>query len=288
MFEDAIGRIETAEDIIDETRLMQAAAMLGLGAEGAAIVKDKSVFLPPLFHLFFGNNASDQSRLDHEGHEKLGAFIPDVTKAGDFQRRMWAAGDIRFQGQLKKGEALKRQTTIRSIEAKEGRTGALIFVTVDRALETASGRVDETRVIVYRKASDAPAPDSIPIDPDPMMQERATWTPDAVQLFRFSSLTWNGHKIHFDVDHCRDVEFYPDLITHGPFTAMMLANLRRDGLGFTDALRDGNPLNRFKFRGTQALYANRKVSLCSNDQGDAAEARNHLGQQAMTALIEVR
>ena len=306
--QDAIGRIETKEDVIDSTRLAEAAAMLGLGEDGEAAAMAQGACLPPLFHLFYGNNTSDAGRLDHDGHEALGRFIPDVTTAGNFHRRMWAAGDMRFEGQMKTGERLKRQSTIRNIEAKTGKTGPLIFVTVDRVLETASGRVDEMRTIVYREAATTPAPDSIPLEGMEGMTPCHDWLPDPVQLFRFSALTWNGHRIHFDLDHCRRVEFYPDLITHGPFTAMMLANLTAPqqnpkGLGYVAAMRghdaggeaggdggDGGPnpgaLKRFKFRGTQALYANRMVSLCLNDDGTKAEARNHQGQQAMTAIRE--
>ena len=301
IFEDAIGRIETAEDTIDATRLAQAAAMLGLGEDGQAAALAQGACLPPMFHLFYGNNTSDAGRLDHDGHEALGRFIPDVTKAGAFHRRMWAAGDIRFQGVLKTGQRLKRQSTIRAIDKKTGKTGPLIFVTVDRALETATGRVDETRTIVYREAATTPAPDSLDLPPADGMTEHHQWLPEPVQLFRFSALTWNGHRIHFDLDHCRRVEFYPDLITHGPFTAMMLANLTPRGLGFVAAMRgegrgdgagegagegSGGGLSRFTFRGTQALYANRVVRLCLSDDGSRAEARNHNGQQAMTATRE--
>ena len=314
IFDDAIGRIETQDDIIDATRLAQAAAMLGLGDEGQKAALAEGATLPPMFHLFYGNNTSDRGRLDHDGHEALGRFIPDVTKAktggGNFHRRMWAAGDVRFEGALKTGQRLKRQSTIRKIEEKTGKTGPLIFVTVDRALETATGRVDEVRTIVYRETATTPAPDSIPLTGADGMTVCHDWLPDPVQLFRFSALTWNGHRIHFDLDHCRRVEFYPDLITHGPFTAMMLANLTPQGMGFIAAMRgegrgDGRGegrgegryaggdagagiarLKRFQFRGTQALYANRQVSLCLDDDGTKAEARNHHGQQAMTAIRE--
>ena len=212
--QDAIGRIETQEDVIDSTRLAQAAAMLGLGEDGEAAALAQGACLPPLFHLFYGNNTSDAGRLDHDGHEALGRFIPDVTTAGNFHRRMWAAGDMRFSGKMRTGERLKRQSTIRNIEAKTGKTGPLIFVTVDRVLETASGQVDEVRTIVYREAATTPAPDSIPLEGMAGMTPCHDWLPDPVQLFRFSALTWNGHRIHFDLDHCRRVEYYPDLITH--------------------------------------------------------------------------
>ena len=284
LFDDALGRTETAHDVIDPTRMAQAAAMLGLGDDGIADLSRDGACLPPLFHLFFGNNISDAATLDHDGHELLGRFIPDVTQAGPYHRRMWAAGHIRFDGTLKVGEALSRTSTLRDVVQKEGRTGTMVFVTVDRVLESASGRIDEERVIVYREKSASPAntlaPDSLPIPPENSMTAAHHWTPDYTQLFRFSALTWNSHRIHYDLDHCRRDEGYPDIITHGPFTALMLANLTADGLRFSG---DASPLTSFRFRGTQALYANRTVTLALNADGTMAEARNHTGQQAMTA-----
>lgn len=280
LFQDALGRVETSEDQIDASRMAQAAAMLGLGADGIARLSKEGASLPPMFHLFFGNNISDAGLLDHDGHEELGRFIPDVTTAGPYHRRMWAAGKISFNGSHKVGEGVKRTSTLRDVTAKEGRTGKLVFVTVDRLMESASGQTHEERTIVYREKSTTPAPDSLALPPTENLHEVAHWTPDYIQLFRFSSLTWNAHRIHYDLDHCRDDEGYPDIITHGPFTALMLANLTADGLAFTGA---PSPLKSFSFRGTQALYANRTVSLALSADSTQAEARNHMGQQAMTA-----
>ena len=280
LFEEALGRTEHAEDLIDSTRMAQAAAMLGLGEDGIDRLRASGAAIPPMFHLFFGNNISDAGLLDHDGHEELGRFIPDVTAAGPYHRRMWAAGNITFDGIHKVGEALKRTSTLRDVVAKEGRTGKLIFVTVDRLIETASGQTTEERIIVYREKSTTPAPDSLPIPQAEDLTETAIWTPDYIQLFRFSSLTWNGHRIHYDLDHCREDEGYPDIITHGPFTALMLANLTPEGLLFSGAPCS---LKSFRFRGTQALYANRAVHLALNEDGSVVEARNHNGQQAMTA-----
>ena len=287
LFKDALAQTETAHDRIDPTRMAQAAAMLGLGADSLADLSRKGTALPPLFHLFFANNTADAALLDHDGHEKLGRFIPDVTKAGPYHRRMWAAGNITFDGALKVGEAMSRTSTLRDVVEKEGRTGKLIFVTVDRVMETASGKVTEERILVYREGmyrekntSSTLAPESLPIPPTDGLTSVHHWTPDYIQLFRFSALTWNSHRIHYDLDHCRNDEGYPDIITHGPFTALMLANLTADGVRFSG---DISPLKSFRFRGTQTLYANHGVDLALNADGTTAEACNHMGQQAMTA-----
>jgi 3-methylfumaryl-CoA hydratase len=304
MFDDAIGRTETSDDRIDPLRMAQAAAMFGLGEDGASTLARDGAPLPPLFHLFFTNNATDATRLSPDGHEILGRFIPDVTAEGPFHRRMWAAGDMRFDGELKVGEAIRRTATITDITRKDGSTGPLIFVTVDREITGATGRVMETRTIVYREKGHikdgGDAPDSLPLKGDETLSEKAAWRPDHGQLFRFSSLTWNTHRIHYDADHCRQVEGYPDIITHGPFTAMNLALLATGGLGKAagDALISGGAgqmgkaveaqrqLSRFRFRGTQALYVGRRVGLCCNEDFTRLEARNHQGQQAMTAEAE--
>ncbi|XDZ65232.1 MaoC family dehydratase N-terminal domain-containing protein [Alphaproteobacteria bacterium LSUCC0684] len=300
MFDEAIGRKETSEDRIDRARMAQAAAMLGLGEEGINALARDGAPLPPLFHLFFTNNPTDATRLSPDGHEILGRFIPDVTTAGPFHRRMWAAGDMRFEGSITVGETIRRVSTITAIARKEGSTGPLVFVTVDREMEGRAGKVMETRTIVYREKGQGDAPDSLPLKGDETLTEKAAWRPDHGQLFRFSALTWNTHRIHYDADHCRHTEGYPDIITHGPFTAMHLALLAAGGLGPAagDALISGGAdrmatgdasarrLSRFRFRGTQALYVARRVGLCASDDFTRLEARNHQGQQAMTATAE--
>lgn len=155
-FASHIGRIETLNETIHPMRMAQAAAMLGLGREAADTLSGEGTALPPLFHLFFTNNTSDAGALNPDGHEKLGGFMPDVTSAGPFEgkpvvRRMWAAGDISFDGHLRVGEMARRTSTITSIEEKKGSTGPLIFVNVERVIEAASGRVTEKRTIVYRE-----------------------------------------------------------------------------------------------------------------------------------------
>lgn len=315
MFENWIGREETRDEVIAPARIVEAAAMLGLGSERAVLLARDGAGLPPLFHFFFTNSPGDQAELDRDGHEKLGLFMPPVHEAGAFERRMWAAGDIRFEGSLNVGERLTRRSVITHIEEKQGSTGPLIFVTVARALTGPHGRVDETRVIVYREKPEigpnTPPPDSQPLPGQADLVEISRWQPDPVQLFRFSALTWNSHRIHYDVDHCRQHEGYPDIITHGPFTALMLAQvaagtgLASGGLasgrlasgGLKESIAGGmaesrsampgaRPLRRFRFRGTQPMFAGREVRLHASDDFTRLEARNHEGQQAMKAEAE--
>jgi 3-methylfumaryl-CoA hydratase len=291
MFENWIGREEHFSEIIHPKRMAEAASMLGLGAEGVAALSAEGAPLPPLFHFFFTNNISDAGALNPDGHEKLGEFMPPVHEAGPFERRMWAAGDIHFDGVIRTGEQLGRTSTIRNVDQKQGSTGPLIFVTVERLLETKSGNINETRTIVYREqpkiSTNTTPADSQTMEGEDGFDEISCWQPDHVQLFRFSALTWNSHRIHYDADHCRRHEGYPDIITHGPFTAMMLALVSagcwgRDG-ATSPGLESMRNLKRFSFRGTQPLFVGREVRLHATADFTRLEARNHENQQAMKA-----
>ena len=295
-FDSHVGRTETMDEVIHPMRMLQAAAMLGLGADAGESLAAEGTALPPLFHLFFTNNASDAGALNPDGHERLGGFMPDVTGAGPFKglpavRRMWAAGEILFEGALPVGALARRSSTITSITEKQGGTGPLLFVEVERRVETDTGHVLEKRVVVYREppAESGTAPESRPAGGEEGLARIHEWRPDAVQLFRFSALTWNGHRIHYDVDHCRDNEGYPGLVTHGPFTAMMLALTATGAIGesgIDPGLKGERTLRRFRFRGTQPLFAGNAVRLHSSGDFCRLEARNHRGQKAMGAEAE--
>ena len=292
-FDDHIGRTEALDEVIHPMRMRQAAAMLGLGAGAGDRLAAEGAPLPPLFHLFFTNSLADAGALNPDGHERLGGFMPDVLAAGPFKgrptvRRMWAAGDMRFEGALPVGALAKRTSTIASIEEKSGSTGTLLFVEVERRIEAGGGRVVERRTVVYREppSGAAMAPESQPVEGGEGLADIHGWRPDEVQLFRFSALTWNGHRIHYDAGHCRDSEGYPGLVVHGPFTAMMLALAATGAVGasgMSPDLAGERTLGRFRFRGTQPLFAGNEVRLHADGGFGRLEARNHLGQLAMKA-----
>ena len=295
-FEAHIGRVETLEEVIHPMRMRQAAAMLGLGVDAGELLAAEGASLPPLFHLFFTNNTSDAGALNPDGHEKLGGFMPDVLSAGPFKgkpvvRRMWAAGDIAFEGHLPVGALARRNSTITAITEKQGASGPLLFVEVERRIEAGDGVVVENRTVVYREppAGADMAPESQSMDGAGGLDRIHKWQPDAVQLFRFSALTWNGHRIHYDVDHCRKNEGYPGLVTHGPFTAMMLALTATGAInasGVSTNLTGERELRRFRFRGTQPLFAGNAVELLASGDFSQLEAHNHQGQLAMKAEAE--
>lgn len=180
--------------------------------------------IPLGWHWLYFLEAKPASELGHDGHPKRGGFLPPV----ELPRRMWAGGRIEFKRPLRVGEALRRDSEILSVEAKHGKSGDLVFVTVRHTvLASNEVAVVEEHDIVYREAAK-------PGDPPPQAKTapaQAEWRRevigDPVMLFRFSALTFNGHRIHYDIDYCREEERYPGLIVHGPLQTLLILDLCR-------------------------------------------------------------
>ena len=177
---------------------------------------------------------------------------------------------------IKIGENITRISKITSIEEKQGRSGNLIFVTIERVVKSKSGKIIELRTIVYKSHDPEKLPFSLQIEPQPNYKLIEKWTPVNIELFRFSCLTWNSHKIHFDYNHCTAEENYPDILVHGPFTAMRMALI---------ASRN-KTIKAFSFKGFQALYVNKVISFNSSQDLSNFQAVNFHNQLAMTAKIE--
>ena len=184
--------------------------------------------LPPLWHWLYFLPHARQSEIGPDGHPQRGGFLPPVP----LPRRMWAGGRLRWDATnpLRVGQEVQRTSTIQSIQHKAGRSGELLFVLVQHQLRNAQGlALTEEHDIVYRSAAQpgeaAPAPQKPPLD------GQAVWsrsiTPDDVLLFRYSALTFNGHRIHYDRKYVTEVEGYPGLIVHGPLIATLLVDLVR-------------------------------------------------------------
>ena len=217
--QDWIGRSETSNDLILGRRCRAMAALLDREESFQA-----GDFLPPLWHWLYFWSVVPQSGLGAEGHGKLGGFLPPV----DLPRRMWAGSRIRFPRALLIGSDATRHSTVLDVTEKTGRSGRLVFVTVRHVIE-AGGDVciDEQHDIVYREP---PAPGAARPEPEPAPADppwRREVTPDPVMLFRYSALTFNGHRIHYDADYARDVEGYPGLVVHGPLLATLMVDLAR-------------------------------------------------------------
>jgi 3-methylfumaryl-CoA hydratase len=210
---------------MDRTELIQPepaealAALLGvpLPAVGAG--------LPLLWHWLYLLDRPAQADLGPDGHPVRGGVL---APPGPGRRRMWAGGRVRTSGALRCGEPATRHSEVRSTTEKHGRSGALTFVVVShRIRQRGQVVVDERQDLVYREAGAVlPSPaEEGPVVP-PADGDRVLDVTPAL-LFRFSALTYNAHRIHYDRDYCRDVEGYPGLLTHGPLQALAMAEAAR-------------------------------------------------------------
>ena len=268
-----VGKEVVAEDTISP---------LTARAMAAALDRDVSYRvgdpLPPAWHWLYFHEVVPASRLGADGHPKRGGFIPPVP----LPRRMWAGGRLIFARPLRIGERAIKRSTIKSVTEKQGRSGQLCFVVAEhQILVDKELCLSEEQDLVYREA---PTPGSQP-DPKPAPAE-ADWsetvTPDPVFLFRYSAVTFNGHRIHYDVDYCRDVEGYPGLVVHGPLIATLLLDLvyRRC---------PNNPITGFDFRAASPLFDTTSFSIHGLRDGNQGQAwaTNAEGGLAMTAQVRL-
>ncbi|MDO8882066.1 MaoC family dehydratase N-terminal domain-containing protein [Pseudotabrizicola sp.] len=203
-------------------------------------------------------DALTSDRLGRDGHPRQGIFLPELP----LPRRMWAGGEIRFHGDLTPGDVVTKTSRIASIVPKSGSTGDLIFVTIQHDYAVGGQSViDERQDLVYR-ADPAPgqAVPAYPPAPDlgPAIARRALHS-DPVLLFRFSALTFNGHRIHYDADYARQTEGYDGLVVHGPLQAMVMLNMAAQVLGRTPA--------RFTYRGLSPLIAGQSAVIEARQNG---------------------
>jgi 3-methylfumaryl-CoA hydratase len=246
-----IGRSEIRADTIGATPAMALNATLD--HPDAAFAPGTT--LPPLWHWLYFLPLHRQSEIGPDGHAKRGGFLPPVP----LPRRMWAGSQFEFRSPVRVGDSVERISAIADVSAKEGRTGKLVFVKVRHEVRcngSSEPAIVEIHDIVYR---DAKQPGDV--EPPPQRAETgAAWqreiVPDDVLLFRYSALTFNGHRIHYDRKYVTEVEGYPGLIVHGPLIATLLMDLVRRSLPDADvatfrfkAVRPTFDLNPFRVNG---------------------------------------
>ncbi len=268
---DWIGRTETASETIEPARIAALAATFDRDPPGE--------FVPQGWHWAFFNAVAKARDLGRDGHLKRGGFLPPVA----LPRRMWAGGRLAYHAPLPVGSHATRVSRIEKIEEKHGRSGALVFVVVHHAI-SAGGTlcVEEHHDIVYRADPDPAHPPPAP----PQAPSGEDWSrrvvPDTTLLFRYSALTFNGHRIHYDRTYAREVEGYAGLVVHGPMIATMLQDLAVE--------RAGRALKRFEFRALSPLFDGEPFELCGRREGEGAAmwARGPHGILAMQAKAEFR
>ncbi|MGB0798378.1 MAG: FAS1-like dehydratase domain-containing protein [Planktomarina sp.] len=267
--QDWVGRRETSHDTLRQqpARFMQATLDITPDlTEGDA--------LPPLWHWLYFLDAAPAHALGRDAHPKRGGFLPPVS----LPRRMWAGGRLTFNAPLILGQDVNRTSTIKSVNEKQGRSGNLCFVTVEHQIfQGGQLALTEEHDIVYRDDPDPQAPAPMPRPAPTQAEFCETITPTEVMLFRYSALTFNGHRIHYDADYARKVEGYEGLVFHGPLTATLLAGLAN--------AQSGRPMSRFEYRGMAPIAGPAPFEIQGQKGADATTvwAKRHDGALAMQA-----
>ena len=268
-----VGRTETLTDDIT------AGPVRGLSAtlDRDDAPPQAGTVLAPLWHWLYFLPQHRQSELGPDGHARRGGFLPPVP----LPRRMWAGGRLTWDptNPLVVGDAVQRTSRIESVTHKAGRTGDLLFVRVRHEITNARGlSVTEEHDIVYRAA----AQPGEPVPPPVGVQAGAAWqrevVPDDVLLFRYSALTFNGHRIHYDRKYVTEVEGYPGLIVHGPLIATLLLDLLRRSL-------PGAQVATFDFRAVRPTFDLHPFSVHGKPSADGKTvellAQDHEGWLTM-------
>jgi len=275
-----IGRSETVRDQIGATPVNALNATL----DHPAMPVDAGTPLLPLWHWLYFLPVHRQSEIGPDGHAKRGGFLPPVP----LPRRMWAGSQFEFRSPVRVGDAVERTSTIADVTVKEGRTGKLVFVKVRHELcrnGSAEPAIVEFHDIVYREAKR-------PGDVEPPPQAAATgapWqreiVPDDVLLFRYSALTFNGHRIHYDRKYVTEVEGYPGLIVHGPLIATLLMDLVRRNAPDAD-------IATFRFKAVRPTFDLNPFRVNGQLQADGSTVRlwaqDHEGWLTMDAVATLR
>ncbi|MEP0392848.1 MAG: MaoC family dehydratase N-terminal domain-containing protein [Erythrobacter sp.] len=266
-FDDWIGREQVTHDTLTPGHAAQWCATFDLKAPTRWI-------MPQGIHLALCTPDAPTAALGEDGHpardDSPDSFLPAFPQFGPGPRRMWASSDIRFFAPIAAGAVVKRTSRIASISEKEGGSGKLAFVNVEHeTLANGTISVRETQTLVYRDAAGSDAPLSPPQPGDGTFDAGAwdvtrTITPDPRLLFRYSALTFNTHRIHYDAPYAQSVERYRGLVVHGPLTASLLLQLAASELG-------DNALRKFAFRGVSPAIAGEELNLVMRKSKDGFE-----------------
>lgn len=247
------GRTQTRTGGVSEQLAAQLHATLGNARVAAPKLGEA---LPALWHWCAFPMSTHMSELSKDGHPGLGGFLPPVL----LERRMWAGGSLRFGAPLRVGERLESRSCIRAVTEKVGANGPMVFVTVDHAIYGENGlSISERQDIVYLEIpKDFTPPRKRDMPHDPIMS-RTQDVPETL-LFRYSALTFNAHRIHYDLPYAKDVEHYPGLVVHGPLQATLLMQAAVEQRGSTP--------EQFDFRGVHPAFAGTPLHIMARDEED--------------------
>ncbi len=260
-FDEWCGKTEVSQDVIDPALAARLRTTL-LNDEQTLSTE----FLPTLGHWCFFQSPAPAHLLSEDGHPQRGGFLPPIP----LPRRMWAGGKLEFFAQIPIGATLIRHSTIDSIQAKEGRSGKLVFVTIRHEYwQEEIKLLTEQQELVFREAatntnSDATGIKTLGVTPPlestaPLYSQ--TLCGDAVTLFRFSALTFNSHRIHYDRDYAVNVEGYAGLVVHGPLLATQLAQFAEQNFETSD-----RRLGSFSFKAVSPIVDTQNYTLCAGNK----------------------
>ena len=277
--QDWIGKSETRNDDVTAAPVRGLTATLDRDDPPA----QRGMALPPLWHWLYFLPQNGAREIGPDGHPKRGGFLPPVP----LPRRMWAGSRLTWErgNPLRVGDAARRVSRIASVAHKAGRSGALVFVTVVHELHNAQGlAVTEEQDIVYRAMQQPGEPAPKPVAAEPQAAWQRELVPDEVLLFRYSALTFNSHRIHYDRPYATNAEGYPGLVVHGPLIATLLLDL----------LRREAPhafVRRFEFKALRPSFAGAPLRVKGQLQPDGRSirlwAQDPEGWLAMQATAEI-
>jgi 3-methylfumaryl-CoA hydratase len=273
-----VGKTQSATDQVTGHPIAALAATLDLDAVPPG-VQDP---VPPLWHWLYFLETHRQSELSPDGHAKRGGFLPPVP----LPHRMWAGGRFEFHSPLRVGETFLRTSQIADVREKKGRTGTLVFVTVRHEIGNSRGiALTEDQDLVYRDDAKPGRPaQEARAAPTDARWERVV-EPSDVLLFRYSALTFNSHRIHYDRRYATQTEGYPGLVVHGPLVATLLLDLVRRHMAEAN-------VTRFEFRAIRPLFDTSPFKVCAKPEGDGKSislwAADGDGGLAMTAKATTR
>lgn len=268
-----IDRTESYDDSVTAAPLRAMAATLDQVDAGLPAA------LPALWHWLYFLPHPPQREIGPDGHARRGGFLPPVP----LPRRMWAGGQLEWAADnpLRPGQAVRRDSRITSVEAKQGRTGTMVFVKVEHRIANEHGHaLTEFHDIVYRNPPAPGEPTPAPTAAETGAPWQREWTPDAVMLFRYSALTFNGHRIHFDRPYVTGEEGYPGLVVHGPLIATLLTELVREH-------RPDARITSFRFRAQRPTFDGHPMRVNGQPSEDGRSVRlwaqDHEGWLTMSA-----
>lgn len=268
------GKTETRHDLISVAPVRAMSALLDR-TDAEPRVGD---VLPALWHWLYFWPTTAQSELGADGHPKRGGFLPPVP----FPKRMWAGGRLQWHQPMRLGDQIQRTSRIDQVQHKTGRSGELLFVQVHHTYEGPQGVcLEESHDIVYKPLAQTSEHPSAGITPPLTAEWQRDLVPDDVLLFRYSALTFNSHRIHYDRRYAMQTEGYPGLVVHGPLMASLLIDLLRR--------HSDRMLSSFAFKALKPVFEcadQRVLRLCAKPEGDEIHTwvQDHQGHVCMQAV----